>query len=271
MIERLYAWIRERLHVPPSLVVLVVVLVLLYDVGGALAAVREMVVTLLATLVGGGDHDVVGSVLWRTLPLAISAAGVTFAVLNRWLDPQSINSYVWMAMIVLAGAIVGNAAYEKFGSRAVVLAADSSEVAPELEPIGLPNTQLQPIGVTLIDLSKPQSTFRIAAVPVKQTAWQRLTSIRWLAKPDLSRTPQPVEPLRVIPKGPGIYGGVGGAVNQLLGYLVDYEPRLFLASILVGGFAGWRLQRRVAVAHAVVAGDLSDLSKRERKQLKKAA
>lgn len=276
MLGRIYETIRERLHVPPSLVVLLVVLVLLYDLGGALAAVWQMVMMLLATLIGGGDHDVVASVLWRTLPLAIAAAGVTFALLNHWLDPQSINSYIVMAMIVLAGAIVGNAAYERFGSRTVVLAVQAASEANEPMPIGLPRSKLQPVGsqrpgATLAELSQPQPTTNSATVSVEQTAWQRLTSIRWFAKPDLSRPPQPVQPLKVIPKGPGIYGGVGGAINQLLGYLVDYEPRLFVASILVGGFAGWRLQRRVAVAHAVVAGNLTELSTHERKKLKQAA
>ncbi|WP_425398038.1 hypothetical protein [Aeoliella sp.] len=274
MIGRLYAWIRERLHVPPSLIVLLVVLVLLYDFGGALASLWEMAMTLLATLLGGGDHDVVGSVLWRTLPLAISAAGVTFAVLNRWLDPQSLNSYVGMAMIVLAGAIVGNAAYEKFGSRTVVLQpAETGEVVST--PIGLPESNGKSIGPPLRGIGPlapaAEQTVVGIAVPAEQTVWERLLSIGWFTKPDLSREPQPVEPLPVIPKGPGIYGGVGGAINQLLGYLVDYEPRLFVASILVGGFAGWRLHRRVAVAHAVVAGDLSELSEREREKLKVAA
>jgi hypothetical protein len=111
------------------------------------------------------------------------------------------------------------------------------------------------------------ATSHFAVVPAPPTAWQRLTAIDWLMKPDLSRQPQSVEPLRVMPKGRGIYGGVGSAINQLLGYLVAYEPRLFLASIVAGSFVGWRLQRRVAVAHVVMSGELMQLPDSETKTM----
>lgn len=267
MFESAYDKIREQLHIPPGIVVLLVVLVLLYGFTGAAMAVLDMVMALLAALVGGGDHDVVGSVLWRTLPLAISAAGVTFALCNRWLSPNSLNSYIGMAMIVLSGAIVGNACYERCGSQTTVLIVDAEVDATAPIPVGLPS-QASPSLVQAYEVTPTISAVAVAAPP---NAWQRLTSISWLGKPDLSRDPKPVQPLQVVPKGPGIYGGVGGALNQLLGYLVDYEPRLFLASIVAGSFVGWRLQRRVAIAHAVVAGDLSELSKHEKRKLEAGA
>lgn len=267
MFESAYEKIRQRLHVPPGIVVLIVVLVLLYGFTGAVMAVFDMAMTLLAALVGGGDHDVVGSVLWRTLPLAIAAAGVTFAMCNRWLTPGSLNSYIGMAMIVLSGAIVGNACYERCGSRSVVIASEPDVNAAMPTPVGLADDSALP----LVQSLQLTPTVKVAAAPAPPNAWQRLAAINWLGKPDLSRDPQPVEPLRVVPKGPGIYGGVGGAINQLLGYLVDYEPRLFLASIFVGSFVGWRLQRRVAIAHAVVAGDLSELTQHEKRKLEARA
>lgn len=265
MIPLAYQKLRHRLRVPPSLVVLVVVLVLLHGVVGALEMLWHMAAMLLAATVGGGDGDVVSGVLWRTLPLALAAAGVTFAILNKWLATDSLNSYVGMAIIVLIAAILGNACYEKFGSRTVVVAVEpaAAEVVPV--PVGLPGTSTQNIPFRLT----PAVSLGSPAPPL--TAWQRLLAVRWLAKPDLSRAPQPVEPLNIVPKGPGIYGGVGGAINQLLGYLVDYEPRLFLASIVAGSFFGWRMQRRVAIAHAAVSGDTSHLSEHERRKLAAAA
>lgn len=286
-IDTLADQIRQRLHVPPGVVVLLVVLVLLYGFSGAVTVLGELIMSLLAAMVGGGDHEAVTGVLWRTLPLAIAAAGITFTLTNRWLHIDSMTSWVWMALIVLFAAVIGNAAHDAVASRAT-----SVPQVPSSLPVGIATFQLKSEpsnNLASVQVGQETSKARqqslsmphnstiarpVAGVLVaspqltkKQTAWQRLVNIEWLKAPDLSRSPKPVEPLPVVPKGPGIYGGVGGAINQLLGYLVDYEPRLFLASIIAGGFVGWRVQRKVAIANAVVSGDFSELSEREVKKL----
>ncbi|MEM6330102.1 MAG: hypothetical protein AAF790_07630 [Planctomycetota bacterium] len=59
-------------------------------------------------------------------------------------------------------------------------------------------------------------------------------------------TPAAVAPLPVLPKANGVMGIVAAAINQLLGYLAAYRPRVFAASLLAGGYVGWSWQRRIA-------------------------
>lgn len=272
-LDQLAEQLRSRLHVPPGLAVLLVVLVLLYGFGGAIEVLWELAMSLLAAMVGGGDHDAVTGVLWRTLPLALAAAGITFTVTNRWLPLDTATSWVWMAIIVLTAAIVGNAAHEAATSHPTAIVMGSSpppavsnsqaEFATQPALAVVPAPSLRELALPANNDSPYELSSQGSDTPRGESAWHRLASINWLGAPDLSRKPERVEPLQVVPKGPGIYGGVGGAINQLLGYLVDYEPRLFFASIIAGGFLGWRVQRKVAIANAVVKGDFSQLSKRE--------
>ena len=259
MLKVVYAKIRERVQVPPSLLVLVVVLVLLYGFVGAVHVLWGMVIQMLAALLGGGDEDALASVVWRTLPLALAAAGVAYAISSRWLQLDSLQSYVVVAMIILGGAVVGNAFHESFQSKGQLAVVEPLSPGASPQPIGLPvSTTIasQAVGVA------PQSP-GAAELPKPKSVWQQLAGIRWFAAPDLTRKPQPVQPLNLLPAGPGVVGAVSRATNQLLGYLVSYEPRLFLASVVAGGFFGWRVQRRVAVAKAMVTGDTSELSEQE--------
>lgn len=251
-----YNTVRRWLRSSPGLVLLFVVLVLLYDVGGAMQVLGEMMMTLLATLVGGGDHQAVSGVLWRTLPLALAAVGVAYAACSGWLELDCLHSYVWMAFIVMAGAIVGNACHELQTSRPATSVSHPTDSAAGNSSLHASTSSESSGDVPGSRSVGPRAGVEVAPPPA--TAWQRLSAIRWLQKPDLNRRPRPVEPLRLLPEGSGIFGVVGGAMNQLLGYLVEYEPRLFLASLLAGGFAGWRLHGQVAFAHAAVAGQVAD-------------
>ena len=49
----------------------------------------------------------------------------------------------------------------------------------------------------------------------------------------------------MIPEMNGVMGLVVQALNQLMGYLVAYQPRLFLAAIVAGSWSGWSLHRRL--------------------------
>jgi len=267
-LDTLAEQVRRRLHVPPGIAVLMVILVLLYGFTGAVEVLWDLAMSFAAAMVGGGDHDAVTGVLWRTLPLALAAAGITFTVTNRWLPLDSVTSWVWMALIVLFAAVVGNAAHEAATSHLVVLGTESSlssefgsgEDVPSVGEVARFTT----ISSNQVQVSQDAVSHQELG---NKSAWHRLASVDWLGAPDLSRKPGRVDPLYLVPKGPGIYGGVGGAINQLLGYLIDYEPRLFFASIIAGGFMGWRVQRKVAIANAVVKGDFSELSEREIEKL----
>ena len=108
---------------------------------------------------------------------------------------------------------------------------------------------------------------QLTVAPEESAPWSQLVSLRWLDKPNLDRSPQTVQPMSLLPEAPGVLGAATAAINQLLGYLIAYEPRLFLASILAGSFAGWRLQRRVVVTQAMVSGDTTELTDRETKRM----
>src|SRR5690606_2639225 len=100
---------RRRARLLPAGGVLLAVLGLLHGIGGTWVALAGLAVQVAGSLLGGGDASVVGGVFWRTLPLALSAAAVTFAVRSGWLHLTHWHSYVAIALIVMAGAIVGNA------------------------------------------------------------------------------------------------------------------------------------------------------------------
>ena len=84
--------------------------------------------------------------------------------------------------------------------------------------------------------------------PVVQTsAWERLQAVDFLALPDLTkRPPREIAPLPLIPKDSGVFAIAGAAVNQLLGLLIAYQPRLFLAAVLAGAWTRWRWKQRLS-------------------------
>ncbi|QDU55609.1 hypothetical protein [Aeoliella mucimassa] len=252
MFHRFTKFLRQHVRLPASVVVLLVVLVLLYGVRGACTVVWGMLVAMAAALLGGGDEQVVAGVVWRTLPLALASAGVVFAVRSRWLTLDGIQSYLAVAAIVLGAAAVGNACHEQSSRSVAVLAVktdedSSSRQQSPAKPVGLPSlNQGQGMAFDLAGDAALQAD-------VQPSSWQQMGAIRWFAKPDLARQPQPIPPVRLFGEGPGVLGWIGSAVNQLLGYLITYEPRLFLASLVAGGFVGWQLHGRVSKANAVIA------------------
>jgi hypothetical protein len=99
-----------------------------------------------------------------------------------------------------------------------------------------------------VDLSRVLSRADVAAaLPVKtKSPWQRLKEIDWLAEPNLSAAPpQKIPSLQILPEANNPVGAIFKAINQLLGYLVAYQPRLFLAAIVAGAWVGWSWHRRL--------------------------
>lgn len=275
VLELAYDQARKRASLLPGAVVMAVVLLLVHGFMGTGEVLLRMIGQFLASLFGGGDGDAVSGVLWRTLPLGLSAAVAAFAVSSRWLDLTSMFSYVWIAIIVLFGTAAGNACYEAFAPKQVI-------VTHNLTAPPRPDETVNGYAKRLYDMNKkagielsvlvPPEDVGLAGLatptimPTKPSAWERFSKLNWLEKPDLSRKPQPVEPLFEVKVG-GIWGWVCQAVAQLLGYVVDYQPRLFLASVIAGSFMGWRLQRRLVTAQAVVTGDFTELTDTEIERL----
>ncbi|MEN1680402.1 MAG: hypothetical protein AAGJ46_12485 [Planctomycetota bacterium] len=199
----------------PGFAVLLVVLLLLKGFWGTVDALWLQAATLATSFFGGPDA-VVG-VLWHTLPLALSAAVVTFLVAGEWLTLDSFGSLVVVALIVLGGAALGGACRDAAVGSDAIHGPSSAETIAEA-----------------------------IARPLPPTAGQRLSQVDLLAPPDFSKAPPSIEPLKLLPEPAGVGGILCAAVNQMLGYLAAYNPRLLVASLLAGGYVGWTWQRRLA-------------------------
>jgi hypothetical protein len=230
---------------------------------GTVSALVMIATHFLASLVGGGDLAIVTSVLWRTLPLALSAAIITFAIRSEWLHLTHGWSYLWMLAIVTGGAIVGNAVHETMLERdGNLVGADDSKIRALGEGAGDRELGSEVGGqgpeagaTTLAPVATLADGTKIGVGSVREPR-----KLSWFAPPDLSQPPGPVAPLFEVEKGQGIVGIILGAISQLLGYLFAYQPRMFFAAILAGSYIGYRIQQRFATVKAVVTGDLSDLS-----------
>ncbi|TWT92763.1 hypothetical protein [Stieleria varia] len=202
-------WIRRLL---PGAVVLLIVMLLLHGWSGTAQAIRVQTHAMLTGFFGPGD-DVAG-VIAHTLPLALASALATFAVVSKWLTFESFSSVVILSCIILAGTSVG-------GFLRCVLPQPASVVTQVDDASPLPS-------LAVIDV-KP------SAAPVDQ-----LRQLDWWAKPDLSRAAQrEIAPVALFPKASGLIGLVFTMFNQVLGFMVAYQPRLFAAAVIAGGSLGW--------------------------------
>jgi hypothetical protein len=260
--HRLQSWLEGLVKRLPGLIVLAVVLMLLRGPFGTIEAIRLQLTTLIGSFLGPGDG--LGAVVLHTLPLAVAAAVATFLMARRILTFQSFASVVGLSLIIITGAAIGGLA-RGLTSEITVVAKDVDPQLPlataiqppaieleftetiRLHPDALRELETEPIGV--------QPSTRIvgdpavpAAIPVAKspTAVDQLREVNWLAEPQLANIPSgKVDPLHILPEPGGVIGLVTRSINQLLGYLVAYQPRLFLAAIIAGAWMGWSVHQRL--------------------------
>ena len=269
LLSELWRSVRKMI---PRLTVLVTVFVLLRGVTGTADAVRLQFETLATSLLGTGDG--LTGVLVQTLPLAIAAAVATFAVRAELLTFESPWSFVGLAGIILAGATVGGFLRDAFAATPgvdhsadliVVTSPDNAAMTNRTDQPGSNSGLLHSHSVaetpkdegffdaqkaakyTLIGL--PDANARNVTLPASTNSpLDQLASIEWLATPKLEHTPAGrVPPLKVFPELGGILGVLGKAINQVLGFLVAYQPRLFLAAVVAGGWVGWSIHHRIGL------------------------
>lgn len=258
----------------PGLTVLVVVLVLLRGITGTRDAIGHQIETLVSSFLGTGDG--LGEVLLHTLPLAIAAAVATFAISRRMLTFESFGSVFVLACIIIVGASVGGFLRglvpreptrmdDSVFSEAVTPLRVSLNESASGEPLTTgvrtsivrPNSDVPSSGVVILgdqQLQPIQSgapLMSVTSAPAKSTtALDQLRSVDWLGQPDVSKIPRgAVEPLHLLPETGGAFGIVLKAANQILGYLVAYQLRLFLAAIVAGSWVGWSLHVRMQTLH----------------------
>ena len=253
------AW-RSFRKVLPGLTVLIVVFVLLRGVTGTVDAVKLQLVTFLASFMGSGDG--LAGVLVHTLPLAIAAAVATFAVKSRMLTFESPWSCVGLACIIIAGTSVGGLLRGFVPDPPSKGDSNNGHSAASLDDLAGQSTRTPLIGVrrdaeysnSLVRpqaalLPGPMETDSILSVRTRSPLDQ-LGSIDWLAQPDLAKAaPRNIEPLNVLPTTGGVPGLVMKAINLVLGFLVAYQPRLFLAAVIAGGWIGWTVHHRMTSIH----------------------
>lgn len=268
----------------PGLTVLLVVMLLLRGFSGTLEASKLQTLTLLTSFLGAGEG--LGGVIIHTLPLAIAAAVVTFAITARMITFESPMPFVAVALIILAGTSVGGV-FRDTVARLTPTDDDNDTVVAQAEKkppqplvgqpadhstnnlpihIGLESNIDPPLltrigksksgvlfGGSLNKIDKPILAKLSAVTPLPKklrSPLQRLREIDWFAQPNLDKKPpRVIEPLHVLPEISGLHGTPLKAVNQMLGYLVAYQPRLFLAAIIAGSWVGWSCRRRLEKLH----------------------
>lgn len=273
LLRQLWGGVRKIL---PGLTVLVIVFLLMRGVNGTIEALKLQIATLTTSLMGTGDG--LSGVILQTLPLAIASGVVLFAIRAEWLTFESPWSFVGIAAIILCGASVGGflrtiitdappssvsstivSAPAPSGSLAVgnqqqsLVAERPTSIGPGLK---LPDSAgffdpHRTVRHTLSDLQ----TANVPHEPVQQSPFQQLSDIDWMAVPDETTTPTGrIPPLDLLPEMNGVAGVVAKAVNQTLGFLVAYKPRMFLAALIAGGWVGWSFHRRIQQIHEQIIG-----------------
>ncbi len=257
----------------PHLLVMLTVMVLLVGVEGTFKAIQSQAMTLIKSFFGG--EDVLMQVLLHTLPLAIAVAIATFSFAQGWLKLENVSSFVFLAGMVIAGAWIGGIMMDAFPMPANAVAKteatkDQGRAGESAKIAGVPTSagstpdssntwQEIPIG-NLVKQKKfapvisagvigipERAKVTVESKPSLQSSSGPLTQLKqmdWLAAPDLKNRSRKVKRLALLPESRSIFGIIAFAINQLLGYLIAYQPRLFLAAVLVGGWTGWIWHQR---------------------------
>ena len=201
-------WGLEIVQKYAAWLVLALVLCLLQGPWGAAVRLKTELGGVAHSFLGEGQEDTT-AVLMRTMPLALTAAAFTFLWLRRWY-PSGLPG-VYLAFLVIGSAgWVGTQLSQQTGTQMV----SGSTVG----------------GAAPMATSPPTP-------PSEPTAMLSLS--QWsLPHEQKGTAPAPVE---VLPTGlPHLAGAFCGAVNQIAGYLWAYGINLFLASLVVGTYLGWK-------------------------------
>lgn len=218
-------------RVPPVVWVVLTLLVLLHGPRGACWAVLEQAWSMISMLFGG--DQVVLAVLSQTAPLALATALIVFLYCREWITFESMWSVLASAGILIGGASLG-AELRGVMQRALPQVAKQTE---DGRPVGGGDMTLTSLTI--------RARLHGGRLPAAE-AWRALTNWRYVSELGASADwPERIPRVALLPEGTTWFGVVGRGVNQLLGYLVFYRPRMFLASLLAGGYLGWAWHRRL--------------------------
>ena len=208
------SWLLYPVRQYPAILVAFLVMIILKGFGGASKGIVDQLSLFAASFLDDGSNDI-ASVLWRTAPLAFSVAVITFAGARRWLKLDVVGIVVG-AVIIIGGARLGDALTTP--NQVTVATGITTQNDPmEISGLVIPQSDLPPHLAKVI--SQP--------IHLSQDV------------PELPPGAAP-PPVQLLPQIGGWPGQVFAAINQLIGYFQHYQPRLFLAALIVGAYLGWR-------------------------------
>ncbi|TWT77358.1 hypothetical protein Pla123a_20190 [Posidoniimonas polymericola] len=220
---------------PPGGWVVLALLMLLHGPRGACWAVLEQAWSLIATLLGG--DQVVLAVLSQTAPLTLATALIVFLYCSEWITFESMWSVLASAGILIGGASLG-----------AELRGVMQRALPEFAEADQSGEHSGSSDMTLTSLTI-RARMHGGRLPAAE-AWRVLTDWRYISELGASANwPEQIPRVALLPEGTNWFGVVGQGVNQLLGYLVFYRPRMFFAALLAGGYLGWAWHRRLEWAN----------------------
>lgn len=273
--------------------VLLVVMLLLRGVQGTAEAIQMQAGVLVTCVFGHGD-DVAG-VIVHTLPLALAAAFVTFAVASGKLEFDSMWSVILLACMVLLGTSVGGLLRSVLPEPELdetLLTEQSSDepsrvgvapLPPDVDTFsqGLPNelgirADSLASGITAelgVVASAEKALLQIASPKQDLSPIDQLRQIDWFAKPELAKArTHEIRSLNLLPKSTGVIGLITKTINQILGFLIAYQPRLFCAAVIAGSWLGWSWHKKLKSLHERVVENAERDSETDQKvSLRRAA
>ncbi len=243
---------RFVLHrVPNSLIVLLAVALLLRGPAGAFDAFWNYTTSLLQALFGG--EAVFIEVICQTAPLTLSAAAITFLYRCKVLTFQSVHSIVGCCVIIIAATWAGGQLRSLTATR-IGQTDEQPSAAPTESPLiittasttgDVPTLKASIIKPTTISrslLSVSNEPPQDVAISVDE-ALDKILDFSAVATDGAQHDWRDTVPrVALFPEPGSVIGVVGKGINQVLGYLAYYRPRLFLAAILIGIYIGWSWQ-----------------------------
>lgn len=234
-------------RIPTSLIVLLTVAFLLQGPFGTLNVLWTYTKSLLTALLGGEDLFV--EVVCQTAPLTLSAAAIAFAVRCRMLTFRSLTGLVTCSAILLGATWLG-------GQLRTLMAPPVASSTP-LAPSVLTNHSIGPIVPASNRIPVLEASFRIAdpdlltdltmmdgignaseVISIHEAA-DRLCDFSSSTAGPKRDWRDTIPRVGLLPEAGSLVGVIARGINQTLGYLVYYRPRLFLAAILLGTYIGW--------------------------------
>lgn len=219
-------------RIPNGLVVLLAVALLLQGPVGAFEALWGYTTSLLASLLGGEELFI--EVICQAAPLVFAAAAIAILCRSRRYAPSDPRLWLVSSMMLLAATWLGGelrsmTAHSRHdGKSRVAVTAESAQG-----------------DIRMVSLSRPSAEDSLAdpeTISV-QEAFRRLSDLQTAATDGSHhRWTEKIPRVDLVPETGAVPGILAQSVNQVLGYLVVYRPRLFFAAILLGAYLGWSWQ-----------------------------